>query len=218
MLKQRGVIRKRIILFFLLPGLLALGWMINKTITDTVMEIAQVRVTQMATDAINSAVNERIAKENAGYNDLVEIHKDSSGKIVLIQPDAVKLNKIAVDTTLAAQASLIKLQEESINIPLGLITGAYYLANHGPRISVSVAPQGTVEVELVDRFEQAGINQTKHYIGLNFKTEVRLVIPLKSGFAKISTQVPLAENIIVGDVPGTYVSLPEGIFGGSPVR
>lgn len=215
MLKPKSNRKRIIIMLILFLGLSAMGLMINKTINQTVMEIAQIRVTQMATEAISNAVNARIAEENASYNDLVQIHKDSSGKIVLIQPNAVMLNKIATDTTLAAQASLIRLQEERIQIPLGQVTGIYFFANHGPRIDVSVVPQGTVEVEIVDKFEQAGINQTRHYVGLYFKTQVRLVIPLRSGLTEIATQVPITDSIIVGDVPGTYVSIPEGIFGGS---
>lgn len=201
--------------FFLL--LLAAGFIfllveVNATVRLTVYEMAEVRAAQLATEAINNAVRSKIAEQDASYQDLVEIHKDSAGKIVLMQANTVRLNKIASETTLAAQAALIRLQEETFLIPLGQVTGVDFLSNLGPRIKVDFVPLGTVRVEVRDRFEQAGINQTRHSIYLNYDTDVRVVVPLKSGRASVATQVPVAESIIIGDVPSTYVSLTEEFY------
>ena len=77
---------------------------------------------------------------------------------------------------------------------------------------------GTVRVNVVDQFEAAGINQTRHKIYLNFDTSVRIVIPSKSGEAVVAAQMPLAESIIVGSVPDTFVNIAGGILGGSLVK
>jgi sporulation protein YunB len=77
---------------------------------------------------------------------------------------------------------------------------------------------GTVRVKIIDNFESAGINQTRHSIYLSFDTNVRIVIPTKSGDALVATQVPLAETIIVGTVPTTYVSLPGGLIGSTSFK
>lgn len=181
-------------------------------------EMAEVRVTQMATEAINNAVNAKVAEEGALYDDLVTVHKDSAGKIVLMQANTAKINKIASETTLAVQSALLKLGEESLYIPAGQITGLYLLSNMGPRIRVEIVPMGTVRMNVDDRFEQAGINQTRHSIYLVFDTDIRVVVPLKSGRANVVTQVPIAESIIIGDVPSTFVSLPNGLLGSSTNR
>lgn len=203
---------KKLLLMLLAAGLILFIVRLNSIVAATVYEIAEVRAVQMATETINNAVRSKMAEENARYQDLVEIHKDSAGRIVLIQANAVRLNKIAAETTLAAQAALVRLQEETFSIPLGQVTGIYYLSTLGPGIKVGIVPMGTVRVEVKDSFEQAGINQTRHSIYLNYDTEVRIVVPLRSGRASVATQVPVAENIIVGEVPYTFLSLPEGLF------
>ncbi|MEG3070366.1 MAG: sporulation protein YunB [Candidatus Syntrophopropionicum ammoniitolerans] len=87
------------------------------------------------------------------------------------------------------------------------------MANLGPRLKYNIMPAGTVRVNVVDKFETAGINQTRHAIYLNFDTNVRIVIPFKGGEAVIAMQVPLVESIIVGGVPSTFVSVQGGILG-----
>lgn len=212
MLRRRKSFKK-LFLLLLAAGFIFFMVELNNVVGLTLYEMAEVRATQMATEVINNAVRAKMAEEGAGYQELVEIHKDTAGRIVLIQANTVRLNRIAAGTTLAAQAALTRLQGESFHIPLGQVTGVYFLAKMGPNIRVDVVPLGTVQAEVVDRFEQAGINQTRHSIYLHYCTDVRIVVPLRSGRVSVATQVPLAESVIIGEVPSTYVSLPEGLFG-----
>ncbi|MFZ5645264.1 MAG: sporulation protein YunB [Bacillota bacterium] len=209
--KRRPYKRYFLVLIFIV--FMASVWLLDMQIRKTLYKMAEVRAVQMATEAINNAVRTEIAREGMLYGDLVDVHKDSGGKIVLIQANTARINKISSETTLAVQSALIRLGEERLYIPIGQITGIAFLSNTGPRFRVEVVPMGTVRVSIDDRFEQAGINQTRHSIYLNFDTDVTIVIPLKSGRASVATQVPVAESIIIGDVPSTFVSLPDGLFG-----
>ncbi len=67
---------------------------------------------------------------------------------------------------------------------------------------------GTVQVQVVDKFEQAGINQTRHMVYLVATTQIRIVVPLVSKSVSVNTQVPVAEYVVVGEVPSTYVQFP----------
>ena len=58
-------------------------------------------------------------------------------------------------------------------------------------------------------FESAGINQTRHKIYLSLRTTVRLVIPSGARQVSLGSQVLIAESIIVGEVPQSYVQVPE---------
>ena len=212
MLKRRKPYRKYF-LILLLVGSIFSFIKLNNVVIATVYEMAEVKAVQLATETVNNAVRSKMSEENVKYQDFVEIHKDSAGKIVLIQANAVNLNKVATETTLAVQSSLLRLREETLYIPLGQVTGIYFLTNIGPGIRVDIVPIGTVRVEVADKFDQSGINQTRHSIYFIYNTDVRIVIPLKSGRASVVTQVPVTENIIIGEVPNTYVSLPEGLLG-----
>jgi sporulation protein YunB len=206
---------KKIAMGMLLVSIpLALLWYADFVMRPALYEIARVRAVKIATEAIHQAVIKKVADSGIHYDDLINIHKDSQGKVVLMQADTIRLNQLSSQVTLTVQDTLNKIRDEDVRIPLGQLSGIYALANLGPGIKVSILPVGTVKVDLNDKFETAGINQTRHSIYLRFETEVRIVIPLKSGESKVVTEVPFSESIIVGEVPGTYVSLPWGILGG----
>lgn len=201
-----------LVLIIVMP--LALLWYTDVILRPAVYELARIRAVKLATEAINEAVQKKIVNGQINYNDLILIHKDSEGRIVLMQANTIKINQLSSDVTLEVQKALDDLKEQNINIPLGQLTGFYFLANRGPALNVNIMPAGTVCVNVNDQFESAGINQTRHNIYLQFETEVRIILPLESGEAKVSTRVPVAESIIVGQVPNTFVTLPWGISGG----
>ncbi|MBP7331789.1 MAG: sporulation protein YunB [Firmicutes bacterium] len=182
------------------------------TLRDTFFNIAEIRAVQLATEAANTALQQEVTDENLQYQDFVLIHKDSDGHIVLMQANTVKVNQFAAATTLAVQKALEDLRWQSFGIPLGQILGVPLLANLGPRLKYNIMPAGAVRVNVVDKFEAAGINQTRHSIYLNFDTNIRIVIPSKGGEAVVGMQVPLVESIIVGGVPSTFVSVQGGIL------
>ncbi|OPY57848.1 MAG: Sporulation protein YunB [Pelotomaculum sp. PtaU1.Bin035] len=188
--------------------------LIDIKLRDVFFDIAQVKAVQLATEAMQNSLQKETADENLQYQDLINIHKDNQGRITLMQANTLKVNKVASSITLAVQKTLENLRWQSFSIPFGQVLGVPILANYGPRIGYSIMPLGTVRYNITDKFDSAGINQTKHTIYLNFDTKVLIVIPSKSGETVVSTQVPLTESIIVGGIPNTFVTLPGGIFGG----
>lgn len=180
--------------------------------------IAEVRAIQLATEAVQTTLQREVADENLQYQDFISIHKDNQGYVTLMQANTVRVNRFAASTTLAVQRTMEELRWQSFSIPLGQVFGIPILANYGPRIQYNIMPVGTVRVNVIDRFESVGINQTRHTICLSFDTNVRIVVPSKSGEAAISTTVPLADSIIVGNVPSTFVSLPGGILGSGLIK
>lgn len=205
----------RFLLIWLLIFLFAacIFW-VDRSMRTAILKIAEVEVVQLATQAIYESVQKEIWDRNLQYQDFVQIHKDNQGRVVFMQANTVKVTRLAAEITLAAQRSLQRLKGQTLSLPLGILTGTQLLANKGPRIKVTIAPMGTVQVNVRDKFEPAGINQTRHRIWLDFDTRVRIVIPTMAAQAEIPTQVPLAESIIVGEVPGTFVNISGGLFAG----
>jgi sporulation protein YunB len=201
--------------FFLLLGIFL--W-VDRVLQPTIFKIAETRAIQMATEAINRAVQRKVFDSNLQYQDFVQVHKDNQGHIVLMQANTLKINQLAADVTLMVQSALQQLSRESLRIPLGQITGTQLLAGYGPRIPVGIVPVGSVRVRVDDRFEQAGINQTRHRIYLDFNAEVRIVVPPRSATAQVATRVPLVESIIVGQVPGTFVNISGGLLSGQSIN
>ena len=110
------------------------------------------------------------------------------------------------------QEQLEALESEQVYIPTGQILGSVLLANVGPRIRVSIVPLGTVRVNLISNFEDAGINQTLHQLFLEIEADIQVVIPLARTITSVSTSVPLIHTVIIGKVPQHYWQLyrPDG--------
>lgn len=186
---------------------LALFWFVEAHLKPTLLAIAEARATVIATQTINNVINEQVSTA-VDPQKLVSVRVDDHGRVVLMQPNTMEFNRLAADTTIKVQNALRAITEDDIQIPMGQVFGSQILASWGPRINVTVIPIGTVQVKLVDKFEQAGINQTRHSIYLTANTQVRIVVPLVSKSVVVSTQMPVAEYIVVGEVPNTYVQFP----------
>jgi sporulation protein YunB len=187
--------------------------MLDLSLMGTFYGIAEVKAVQIATNVIQKTIEEQVSDQNLRYQDFVVIHTDSEGHITLMQADTVKVNKFASTTTLAVEKTLENFRWQSFSIPFGQVLRIPLLANCGPNITYHIMPVGMVRVNVVDKFESAGINQTRHAIYLSFEASIRIVVPSKSGEKAVTTQVPLVESIIVGNVPNTFVNVTGSVFG-----
>ncbi|MEG6617070.1 sporulation protein YunB [Peptococcaceae bacterium 1198_IL3148] len=189
-------------------------YLVDKNLRPTIIAIAESRANLMVNDAVSQAVQTRVAEEKLQYQDLVNIHKDKDGRIVMMQANTVRINQISTDITLEVDRALKEIENEELNISLGQAIGSHFLANYGPQIKVDVLPVGSVAVLVTDKFDSTGINQTRHQITLDLKTKVKIAIPLYNNDIDVHTIVPLTESVIVGDVPETWVSIPNGLLSG----
>ena len=171
----------------------------------SILEIARSQAQLETVEIINQAVNDKIVAVT-DYRDIMYVHKDDKGNIVMLQANTVVLNRIIANTINEVINSTRKLQSNTISVALGQVTGSIFLATYGPRIKVRIIPTRQVNVEIENKFEQAGINQTRHLIYLKTNTIIKIAVPLVNKDLAVSTTVPLADTIIVGAVPQTYVN------------
>lgn len=172
----------------------------------TLLELSEARAKIIATAAVNRALSEEIALE-IKYEDLMAWKTDGQGNVVAVQPNTGEINRLAAVTTIRVQESLRLVQREKVRIPLGQVLGSQLLAAIGPWIAISILPVGTVNTTVMDYFETAGINQLRHRIYLDIEAYVRIVVPLVSSSVVVNTRMPIAEAIILGDVPRVYVAV-----------
>lgn len=195
------------IMFLVVVLSIVLFWIVESNLKPTLLAIGEARATLIATQSINSVINEDVIY-SIDPQLLMNVKVDSRGRVVLIQPNTMEFNRIAADTTIKVQKVLQTIGNEKIKIPIGQILGSQLLASVGPEITVTIIPIGTVQIKVVDKFEQAGINQTRHMIYLIATTQIKIVVPLVSKSVTVDTQVPISEYVVVGEVPTTYVQIP----------
>ena len=138
------------------------------------------------------------------YDELFTIEKDNDGNITMIKSNIIPINEIISDVAVKIQNSINERGKENIKIAIGSFTGSKLLSGRGPGIPIKISSIGNVETDLRSEFSAQGINQTLHRVYLQVDCEVSILTPYNTISEKVSNQVLLIENVIVGKIPNTY--------------
>ena len=92
-----------------------------------------------------------------------------------------------------------------MSVPLGAALGITLLAGSGPGIPISIVPIGSVQTNFETEFEACGINQTRHKVFMQLSASIRIVIPTGAKTTNVTANMLVAESIIVGKVPESFV-------------
>lgn len=207
---MRGRRNKRKRFFIIVIILLVLSIygfiLIDRNVKPTLLAVSEVQARKIATQAINEAVKNKI-KNDIKYKDLIYVNFDKDGKVTMMQANTVMMNSIASDVALEVQENIRNVASKQVKIPIGNALNSNLIT--GPYINLTIVPQGTVTVDFTTEFIESGINQTIHKVYLVIITDVRVIVPLASDVIRIVTNIPVAETIIVGDVPESYIFVPE---------
>ena len=179
---------------------------IDKNIKPTVIAISEIRARSVTTQAINDTIKMKIRRD-INYNDLIFVKYDNDGKVALMQANTILMNSIAAEVALEVQERLKQISRAKIKVPLSNAFDTQMITL--PSINVQIVPQGSVAVDFATEFESSGINQTRHRIYIIVVTDIKMIVPLVSESLRITTNIPIAETIIVGDVPEQYINVPK---------
>ena len=178
---------------------------LERNLEGVILTMAQARVRAMAVEVLNQSVRQ-VMGSSKSYEELVTVRSDQAGSITMVQANAALMNDLATATALLAQEKLLSSEDDGVDIPLGAALGIPFLAALGPAVHVRLVPVGAVTAAFTSEFESAGINQTRHKIYLSMQTRVQLVLPAGGEQMDFSSQVLIAESIIVGRVPESFLA------------
>ena len=178
----------------------------DKIVTSTILESSDAVARAKVTEIINGVILEEFSKD-FNYNEIVNVEKDNQGTITMIKADTMKMNKIAIEIALSSQKKISNDSGIVVDIPVSYILKSTILSFYGPKITIKMQPIGFIETKYTSDFESAGINQTRHKIYVQVKSNIRVFIPLKSKEIQVVNEVPVSETIIVGKVPSTAINL-----------
>ncbi len=201
--RKRGWLRWLLIAGLLLAaGLIAM----EQNLSQTMLDMAFARAYSMAVETINRAVKE-VTAQGITYEELIDAQTDAQGRISMLRANTMRMNELAARTALLAEEELNSAENQFVEIPLGAALGVRFLSGFGPRLEVQILPVGAVHTSFDTEFETAGINQTRHKIFLNLRATVSLIVPTGSQLVEVTSTVPIAESIIVGEVPDSFVDV-----------
>lgn len=172
---------------------------------DVVRELAQTQVKNSTSDLTNDAIAKQIANGNIAYDRLVFFEKDLEGRITALKTNMSEVNRLKTDILNIINDEILALDATSIGIPLGSLFLPELLSGKGPAIPVHIMSIRNSDAAFVSHFEQAGINQTLHKLTMRVSIDVSILALAETTSFTMESEVVVAETVIVGDVPQTYL-------------
>ena len=172
---------------------------------DVVRDLAQTQVKNSTSDLTNDAIAKQIANGNIAYDRLVFFEKDLNGKITALKTNMSEVNRLKTDILNIINDEILALDASSIGIPLGSLILPQLFSGKGPHIPVHILSIRNSDASFASNFSQAGINQTLHQLTMVVSIDVAMLVLAKTSSFTITSEVVVAETVIVGQVPQTFL-------------
>jgi sporulation protein YunB len=176
---------------------------IEQKLKEPLMFLAQVRVKQLATDAINAAITREIA-DSAVADKMIQWKMDHSGKVSGFLIDFKEQMKLTSRAVTIVDQVLKEKEHVPDHIPIGHALNSPLLSAIGPKIAVTFHPVSVVKAEMDTRQTEVAINMLLVEVFIRIRTEVAVVIPFDREPEVLETEIPLSYALVVGDIPMYY--------------
>lgn len=202
---MKSFIRRFILLLVLLIVIVITGFFLFRTkYHDAICALSETQVKNSTSDLINDAIDRQIETGNIQYDRMVYFEKDINGRITALKTNMSEVNRLKTDVINIINDDILALDTTDLGIPLGSIFLPELLSGKGPQIPVSILSIRNSEAAFASSFTQAGINQTLHQLIMEISVDVTVLVLGQTDSFTISSQVVVAQTIIVGNVPDTY--------------
>lgn len=171
---------------------------------DTIMELARTEVVNSTSDLINDAIDTQIEMGNIQYDRIVYFEKDLNGRITALKTNISEVNRLKTDILNLINDEILAMDSSQLGIPLGNFILPEVLSGKGPGIPIEVLSIRNSDAAFSSRFSEAGINQTLQQINMDVSVDVTVLVLGAAESFTVTSQVVVAETVIVGDVPQTF--------------
>lgn len=171
---------------------------------DSIDSLAQTQVRNMTSDLINDSIDRQMENGNIQYDRIVYFEKDLDGRITALKTNISEVNRLKTDILNLINDEILALDDSSISISLGSLILPEIFSGKGPGIPVRILSIRNSDASFESYFSHAGINQTLHQLNMQVSVDVTVLVLGKATSFTVSSQVVVAETIIVGKVPDTF--------------
>ena len=140
------------------------------------------------------------------FDYFISLEKDSSGEISAVTSNMAHINLLSTEI-LNTVISSTDNGVLSIKIPVGNLTGLNLLLNKGPEIETEIIMLTSSRVDFRNEIESCGINQAKYQLILEVTIDIDILVPWGTQSTSTVTEVIVADTVIVGKVPDTFLNL-----------
>ena len=170
-----------------------------------VRSLARTQVTNTASDLINDAILEQIMEGQIQYDRIVYFEKDLNGRITALKTNMAEVNRLKTETLNIINDEIMAEDSENLGVSLGSLILPEFFSGKGPSIPVRIMAIRNSDASFQSEFTEAGINQTLQKLRMDVLVDVTILVLGQTETFTVSSQMVVAETIIVGDVPATYL-------------
>ena len=172
---------------------------------DKIRTLAETQVINSTSDLIHDAIDRQIDTGNIQYDRMVYFEKDLNGRITALKTNMSEVNRLKTDILNLINDEILALDTTDLGIPLGSLFLPELLSGKGPGIPVHILSIRNSDASFSSHFSEAGINQTLQQLIMEVSVDVAVLVLGDTNSFTVSSQVVVAETIIVGDVPQTFL-------------
>lgn len=197
----------RLLLFFVVIVALlgTLFYLFREKFNVALRDLSKTQITNTTSDLINDAIDEQIESGNIQYDRIVYFEKDLDGRITALKTNMSEVNRLKTDILNLINNEILALDTADIGVPLGNLFLPEIFSGKGPVIPVQIIAIRNSDASFSSSFTEAGINQTLQKITLTVSVDVTILVLGETDSFTVSSQVVVAETVIVGQVPDTYL-------------
>ena len=168
-------------------------------------QIAVSDACDIMTTQVNAAITQVLQEGDYDADWFVSFEKNEAGEVTAISSNMTHINTLSA-LLLDRVIGLTGNRNLTVSIPAGNLTGLSLLMGRGPGIPVEIMVLTSSHVEFRNNIVTAGINQTKHQISLLVIVDIDVLVPWGTESAQICTELLIADTVVVGQVPETYLN------------
>ena len=200
---------------------------VEKNFSKKMMVFCEAEINKLSKNIVIDVVND-IVDNNIYSDNLLDIEKNSLGKIQSIELNTSKANKmlslvnnnikkyfkdlengnprnIDLQNNLLTNGLLENRREGIIfEIPIGVILKSTFLSNIGPKVPVKLVLTGDLESKINSEIVDYGINNALLKVYINIKISEQILLPLSSKIIYVETSIPIITKMIQGEIPNYY--------------
>ncbi len=172
---------------------------------DAIRELSQIQVKNSTSDLINDAIDRQIETGNIQYDRIVYFEKDLDGRITALKTNMSEVNRLKTDILNRINDEILAMDTSGLSIPIGSLVLPELFSGRGFGIPVQILSIRNSDAAFYSHFSEAGINQTLQQLTMEVSVDVSVLVLGQTDSFTVASQVVVAETVIVGQVPDTYL-------------
>lgn len=183
-------------------------WMTGR-MQPLVRELAKAKVENRGQNVINAAIELQLEHGQIDYGNIIFLEKDVDGNVTALKTNIAEVNRLKTQTLAMTDTMLLDMDVDEVGLPLGSVIFPTFFSGSGPKLPVKVLSISNSDADFRNVFSEAGINQTAHQIMMDVVIDMTILTPVGTDTVRVTSSVVVAETVIVGHVPESYVNVGE---------